>query len=209
MKQVTRLVYNVGINDANYRGQEWVTVDGGDGKRKQRLVWICPFYSRWRDMLKRCYSHKYQETHPTYKGCSVCHEWLTFSTFRRWMVEQDWEGKELDKDILIPGNKVYSPDVCVFIDRIVNSFVLEKNASCGEYLIGVQWVGSKGKFRADCCDRLGKRNYLGLFNTEIEAHNAWLKRKQELALQLASEQTDPRVAKALIERYENYVSRNR
>lgn len=34
-----------------------------------------------------------------------------------------------------------------------------------------------------------------------EAHEAWLKRKLELAPLLAAEQEDPRVAEALINRY--------
>ena len=206
MKQVTRLVYNVGINDANYRVQEWAIVDGGDGKRKQRLVWICPFYSRWRDMLKRCYSHKYQETRPTYIGCSVCDEWLTFSVFRAWMETQNWDGKELDKDILVPGNRVYSPNVCVFIDRRVNSFVLENGASCRKLMVGASFNKTATRFKAFCNDGSGKQKYLGSFPTELEAHFAWLSFKKEMALQLAAEQTDPRVAKALIDRYDNYVA---
>ena len=48
-----------------------------------------------------------------------------------------------------------------------------------------------------------KQEYLGLFTCEVEAHQAWLKRKLELAHLLAAEQTDGRVAKALIERYTN------
>ena len=41
-----------------------------------------------------------------------------------------------------------------------------------------------------------------------EAHKAWLKRKQELAILLAAEQTDDRVAKAIIDRYMNYGGTN-
>ena len=48
-----------------------------------------------------------------------------------------------------------------------------------------------------------KQENLGYFTCELEAHQAWLKRKLELAA-LAAEQTDERVAKALIERYTNY-----
>lgn len=48
------------------------------------------------------------------------------------------------------------------------------------------------------------RKHLGFFHTPEEAHQAWLKAKLELAKKLAAEQDDPRVAKALVERYENY-----
>ena len=109
-----KLVCGVGINDADYAVQKLETVGYADGKRKQRLVWVCPYYQTWIDMLKRCYSDKLQERQPTYKGCSVSEEWLTFSAFKVWMEKQDFERKQLDKDLLFEGNKVYSAETCVF-----------------------------------------------------------------------------------------------
>lgn len=202
------LVYGVGINDASYQVAEWITAEDGYGK-KRKLAWVCPFYLRRRDMLRRCYSVKLQEKHQTYIGCYVCDEWHKPSNFKAWMETQDWEDKQLDKDILFPGNKLYSPETCVFVDRGVNSFILERNSSRGQWMIGVNWDKSTKKFKAQCNKFKGRQRYLGLFDTELEAHQAWLKCKQELALQLAAEQTDPRVAKALIERYENYVAQEK
>ena len=205
-----KLVYGVGIMDADYVVNEIITIGySKEGKRIQKLVWICPFYLRWKSMLKRCYSDKHQERHPTYKGCSVCEEWLKFSNFKAWMETQEWQGKQLDKDILFPGNKVYSPETCVFVDRRVNTFVTERNSSRGEWMIGVHWDKSSKKFTAMCNDGTGKRKYLGYFDTELEAHKAWLAFKLEQAKILAAEQTDPRVAKALIDRYENYVAQEK
>ena len=209
MRKKNKLVYGVGINDADYRVQEKITVVDEDGKKKQKLVWICPFYEKWKPMLRRCYSAKYQEVRPTYKGCSVSEDWLRFSTFKAWMAAQDWEGMEIDKDILFPNNKIYSPETCVFINHKINVFLTESNASRGQWMIGVYWHKVANKFTAMCNDGTGKRKYLGLFDTEIQAHRAWLRYKQELALKLASEQTDPRVAKALIDRYENYVAQEK
>ena len=74
---------------------------------------------------------------PTYKGCSVSEEWLRFSNFKRWMEKQDWDGKQLDKDILFEGNKVYSAETCVFVTSVVNSFTSDSGAKRGEWLIGV------------------------------------------------------------------------
>ena len=113
MVKPKRLVYGVGINDADYVVQKWETIGYVNGKQKQKLIWICPYYSAWKSMLKRCYSSKYQDKRPTYKGCSVSDEWLTFSVFKVWMEKQDWEGKQLDKDLLFEGNKIYSADTCV------------------------------------------------------------------------------------------------
>ena len=200
-----KLVYGVGINDADYAVEKCETISYENGKQKRKLVWICPFYCKWRDMLRRCYSAKWQEKYPTYIGCSACKDWLVFSNFKHWMEKQDWEGKQLDKDLLLQGNEVYSPRACVFVDKKVNLFVTERNASRGRLMIGVCWHRGANKFQALCGDGSGKQKHLGLFDTEIEAHKAWLDFKLEQAKILAAEQTDPRVAKALIERYENYV----
>ena len=134
-----KLVYGVGINDAGYVVQEWETIGNVNGKIKRKLVWFCPYYRVWSDMLKRCYSDKYQEKYPTYKGCSVSEEWKIFSNFKRWMEKQDWEYKQLDKDLLLECNKVYSEETCVFVKSIVNSFTTDSGASRGEWLIGVNW----------------------------------------------------------------------
>ena len=121
------------------------------------------------------------------------------------MVAQDWEGKQLDKDLLVEGNKVYSEETCVFVTNMVNSFTTDSGAARGEWLIGVCWNKGAGKFMSQCNNPFTKKSeYLGLYTCEQEAHQTWLKRKLELAHLLAAEQTDERVAKALIVRYTDY-----
>lgn len=203
--KANKLVYGVGINDADYVVEKYETIGYVNGKQKQRLVWHCPYHRVWKSMLKRCYSSKFQERNPTYKGCSVSKEWITFSVFKSWMEKQDWEGKQLDKDLLFEGNKVYSDETCVFVTSMVNSFTIDSGASRGECLLGVSWHEGAGKFQSGCSNPFTKkREHLGLFIDEIEAHQAWLKRKLELAHLLAAEQTDSRVGKALIALYTNY-----
>ena len=197
-----KLVYGVGINDADYVVQKFEQLGYVDGKKKRKLVWICPYYERWAHMLARCYSAKLHERRPTYAGCAVSEEWLTFSRFKSWMEKQDFEGKQLDKDLLFEGNKVYSPETCVFVTQMVNTFTTDSGASRGEWLIGADWDKQAEKFRSQCSNPFTKKQeFLGLFATEQEAHEAWRKRKLELAHELAAIQTDPRVAKALIDRY--------
>lgn len=200
-----KLVCGVGVNDADYVTQKFETVGYVDGEQKQKRVWKCPYYQTWVDMLNRCYDTKLHERRPTYIGCSVSEEWKTFSNFKSWMEKQDWQGKQLDKDLLFKGNKVYSAEVCVFVSPMVNSFTIDSGASKGEWMIGVCWNKRANKFLAQCSNPFTKKlEYLGLFPCEQEAHNAWLKRKLEIAYELAAIQTDPRVAKALITRYTNY-----
>ena len=197
-----KLVQGVGINDSDYVVEKRETIGYADGKQRQKLVWRCPYYRTWADMLKRCYSAKFQERDPTYKGCTVADDWLTFSEFKAWMEKQNFEGLQLDKDILIKGNKVYSSATCIFVTEVVNNFVTDRGAARGEWLIGVSWDKRTGKFQARCCNPFTrKRENLGSFTSEEAAHNAWRKRKQELAHELAAIQEDPRASKALVERY--------
>ena len=71
--ETQKLVYGVGINDADYVVRRMKTIKV-NGKRKQKLVWECPYYRVWKAMLQRCYSIKTQDKNPSYKGCSVSEE---------------------------------------------------------------------------------------------------------------------------------------
>lgn len=117
-------------------------------------------------------------------------------------MDQEWEGNQLDKDLLFEDNKVYSESTCVFVSPMVNTFTTDSEAARGEWLIGTCWHKQIKKFMARCRNPFTRKNeFLGYFTCEQEAHNAWLKRKLELAKELAAIQTDPRVAKALVDRY--------
>jgi hypothetical protein len=196
-----KLVCGVAVNDADYVVVKHETTEV-NGVQKRKQVWNCKYYQTWTSMLKRCCDAKLQERYPSYKGCTVSEDWLVFSKFKAWMKKQDFEGNHLDKDLLVDGNKVYGPDTCVFIAPLVNTFIIDRGAARGEWLLGASWHKPTEKFIARCRNPFTrKQEHLGLFKTEQEAHNAWAKRKLELARELASIQTDPRVAKALINRY--------
>ena len=145
---MNKLVFGVGVNDLGYRVHvmEWVTENGG--KRTRKTVFKCPYYAAWASMLERCYSEKYLESHPTYIGTSVCSEWLYASEFKKWMEQQDWSGKCLDKDIIVPGSRLYSPETCAFVLPATNNFVIASDASRGEYPIGVSLCKPTGKYKA-------------------------------------------------------------
>lgn len=196
-----KLVCGIGINDADYviSNKKSVIVNG---KRKQKLVWTCPYYTRWHDMLVRCYDDKAQKKRPTYIGCSVCEEWLTFSNFKAWMEKQDWEGKQLDKDLLVKGNKIYSPETCCFIPMQINLFMTDNRRNTDGYPPGVSWHKMSGKFQVRCNNPFSKsEEYLGLYDNPETAHRAWLARKLEIAHELAMMVPDPKIKLALIERY--------
>ena len=137
----------------------------------------------WRSMLSRCYSKKYQEKEPSYIGCSVCEEWLLFSNLKKWFDENYVDGYALDKDILIKGNKVYSPDTCCFVPIEINALFTKNNRARGAYPIGV--YKCKNRFRAYLGMR-NKRAFLGSFVTIEEAFNAYKKAKEAYIKEVAS-----------------------
>ena len=198
-----KLVYGVGINDADYKLYIVEELPKTNGERNQKIVWECPFYSRWKNMIARCYSKSYLEKYPSYKGCSVCEEWLTFSNFKAWMEQQDWEGKQLDKDLLVYQNKIYSPETCVFIYKRLNMFLVKRDKCRGDYPLGVRYHTdprrinpSKHPYKAQISDR-DETVGLGHFSTPEEAHQAWQKAKIKQAKTLQSEQTNVKVIKGL------------
>lgn len=187
-----KLIYGVGINDADYPVQPIVN---------ERQI-ACLVYQTWKRMIQRCYDANFQESNPTYIGCSVCDEWLTFSNFKLWMDAQDWRNKQLDKDLLLKGNKIYSPKSCVFVDSMTNRFATDSGSARGEWPIGAYFDVKAGKFKSQCCNPFAKKQeHLGYFTCPVQAHLAWKRRKHELACQLADLQTDERVANALRTRY--------
>ena len=119
------------------------------------------------------------------------------------MEKQDWEGKQLDKDILSKGNIIYSPDTCVFVTQNLNKFLTDSGASRKNgQMIGAKWHSRDLIYEASCNNPFsGKREYLGRFEDELSAHIAWKNRKHELACMWAELQEDSRVADALISRY--------
>ena len=88
-------------------------------------------YIAWKHMMKRCYDLKFQEKYPTYKGCTVCQEWWNFQVFAEWYYSHYYEIENermaLDKDILCKGNKLYSPDTCVFVPQFINTLFTKSN----------------------------------------------------------------------------------
>jgi hypothetical protein len=197
-----KLVYGVGVNDLSYRTNVYEEVTKNGGKKSWELVFRCPYYTVWKSMLERCYSEKFLESRPSYIGTSVCNEWLSATAFKKWMEKQDWRDKCLDKDIIAPGNKLYSPETCAFVLQATNSFVIASDAIRGDYPIGVCLLKRTGRYQVRCNSPFSReQEYLGLFLTSGEAHEAWRKRKHEIAQLVAARESDLRVVEALKKRY--------
>lgn len=156
---------------------------------------IAKNYNTWRKMIQRCYDPKYHKKERTYVNCDVCNEWLNFQNFAKWYennyYEIEGEKTHLDKDILIKGNKIYSPDTCVFVPQRINNLFTKCDASRGDLPIGVNkrrdrfisrcWGMGKGKY---------KSIWLGSFDTPEQAFEVYKQFKENYIKQVADEYKD-------------------
>ena len=165
-----KLVLGFGINDS-----EFPIIHGG----KKELS-----YKTWTSMIRRCYSEKYHKYKPTYMDCSVCEEWRYYSNFEKWFKENYHEGFVLDKDILIQGNRIYSPETCCFVPPYINGLLATNNKKRGKLKIGVYF--HQGKYVAQCGINRVQR-CIGAFDTEDEAHEAYKNAKYAEIERVATE----------------------
>ena len=171
--------------DVGYLGENWQ--EGKANSEPHKL---------WRAMLQRVFG-KYANT-TSYLNVSVCDKFLNFSEFEQWVLSykyyrKDWE---LDKDLLSGSEKIYSETTCCFIPQEINLAIVKK--SQGNYLKGVR--PSLDKYYASC-HRGGGKEYLGRFDTELEAFHAYKQAKESYIKELANkwkDQIDPRVYEALM-----------
>lgn len=141
-------------------------------------------YKKWRSMIVRCYDEKYSNAHPTYKDCIVCEEWHNYQNFAKWFEDNYYEipGEimDLDKDILIEGNKIYSPETCVFVPQSLNKIFNHKKNKKSGLPIGVKRDGKR--FYATCGNGRNNEIYCGRFDTAEEAfYLGYLPMKRKIA----------------------------
>ena len=162
------------------------------------------WYVLWKSMLERCYSDSFKKKYPTYEGCEVSDNFKSYEYFYEWCHKQigfSNQGWHLDKDLLTKGNKVYSESTCVFIPAEINLLLTKCTASRGERLIGVCWHNASKAFVAQVGKSKGRSGWLGCFNTELEAFNAYKVAKEAFVKEQANKfksQIDDRAYEALM-----------
>jgi hypothetical protein len=182
-----KLIKGVGINDVDYKVKPIV-----NGKRI-----ICPYYERWLGILKRCYEKQYQDRFPSYIGCEVSEEWKYFSNFKYWMEQQDWEKNHLDKDILFPGNKIYSSDTCIFVSGDINLLFHMEKTKVYNLPLGVTYRKDIKKYHCQI-NKYGNKINLGNFNCPIQAHRKYQIEKSKYIIEISEKQIDKRLKSALL-----------
>ena len=134
---------------------------------------LCWQYQLWRWLLKRCFCDKFKGRNPTYMDVTCCDEWFSFANFLEWVnKEVGYSGKpdgmQLDKDLIVEGNKTYSPETCSFVPRAVNNLLTSRGSVRGKYPVGVYFDNCNGGFNVQV-NHCGVRQNLGLFKTPEEA----------------------------------------
>lgn len=103
--------------------------------------YIFPTYTLWNAMIHRVYDPKcHVRDNGVYEGCSVDPIWLNYQTFCETIVNvpgyQEWADYQvgvspvqyaLDKDKKLDGNRIYSPDTCMFITVSENTLIANKS----------------------------------------------------------------------------------
>lgn len=134
--------------------------------------------SIWTKMLQRCYNISSLKSKPTYEGCVVSEEWHNLQCFIGWWVCQYSEtGWELDKDIRHKGNLIYSKDTCCLVPPRVNKLLQFRNATRGEYPLGVS-ITKRGRY-ASHVRKYGVLVHLGTYSSVESAFGAYKKERED------------------------------
>lgn len=178
MKPNNVLVYGVGFYGiGHYKAKE-------NGKNLKQ-------YEVWRKMLQRCYDPKYHQKYPTYIDCEVCEEWHNYQNFAKWFDENYYEidGEKMcfDKDIIIKGNKIYSPETSVFVPQRINKLFTKRQNYRGKYPVGVTFHKQSNSFRANISNGSGKMITLGNHKTPEDAFESYKVEKEKLIKTIANE----------------------
>lgn len=156
-----------------------------DGVRKPRIN--CKSFSQWNDMIRRATNEDFKNRSLTYKDCSISENFKDFNYFHDWCLQQvgyNENGYELDKDVLIKGNKKYSENSCCFVPKEINMQFVKSDTIRGDYPIGVTKVKSTGKYITQVKrKRLGK--YYSISGTIEEAFIKYKKAKEDYIKYLA------------------------
>lgn len=173
MRKKEKLVFGVGVNDY----EETI----------QYLGKPIRSYRTWQSMIKRCYDNKHRSVKDnSYVGCTVANEWLSYKNFKDWFdnnfpTDIVFNGieVEIDKDLLVEGNKVYSPETCIFIPRKINSFMTNKKSNNTSGYTGVSKHSQTNKWYSRIREfETSKIKHLGIFEDIEDASKAYQKARE-------------------------------
>lgn len=166
-------------------------------------------YEIWKGVLRRCFSEKEKERNHAYKDVTCCEEWLNFQVFAQWYNDNfyqiEGEKMELDKDILHKGNKIYSPDNCVFVSSGINNLFIKGDKRRNCLPIGVSFFKKYNKYRASCCIKgklIGTKKY---YDTPEDAFYKGYKPLKEIHIKEVADEYKEKIPLKLYEAMYNWV----
>lgn len=171
------------VNDIKYKADDWYankwkrTVFGIGylGCNDADAVRDNYIYSKWANMMQRCYDEETHRLKPYYAPCTAEIEFQNFSNYREWHKENAMGDRkvDLDKDILLPGNTVYGSETCSLIPHFTNT-IFENRGSDTNIVLN----NDTSKYDVTM-SILGKREEVGSFDTEEEAKQGFINYKQD------------------------------
>lgn len=184
-------VYDIGCIG---QGEHRSTIDGKLSKA----------YDVWHSFLRRSYWKGYHASEKSYKDVTVCEEWLNFQNFAIWFYKnydatymQNWD---LDKDIVCPDCKIYSPETCNFVPVEVNKFFCKPCSKSTTLPIGINMNGSG--FKAEV--NLGGKNILGKTFKKLEDAVLFYKTEKEKYAGILAEKWKGLINDKIYEKLINY-----
>lgn len=177
------LIFEI-INDIMYKDDDWYA-----NKWKRTLFGIgylgCNdsfadgdnyIYSKWANMMQRCYDEKTHRLKPYYALCTAEIEFQNFSNYREWHKENAMGDRkvDLDKDLLVHGNTVYGSETCTLIPHFTNTLFEERRGTDTNIVLN----NNTGKYDVTM-SILGKNEKVGTFDTEEEARQGFIDYKQD------------------------------
>ena len=166
-----------GFSNYNYKSIYGVGYLGGNICKYPKYV-----YNRWRSLLERCYKNIKTIKNKSYDEVLVCEEWHNFQNFAHWFENNYIEGFELDKDILVKGSKIYSPETCCFVPQEINKLFTKRKNDRGDYPIGV--IKNRNKYIVQI-SKNNKRVRINGFKTPEEAFQTYKTEKEKYIKEVA------------------------
>lgn len=181
LEKVVKSKTNNIIHKVGNRGDDKSLVDGN-----------FKIYQVWCGMLQRCYSQRTEYVKRNYKDCEVSDYFKSFPQFLEW-----WKMKsegisvdlQLDKDILVKGNRLYSETTCTLVPRDVNMLLIKRNKARGKYPIGVTYCKISKKYKAQF-SKFNIITNLGLHDDVESAFQAYKKAKEDHIKDVANKYKD-------------------
>lgn len=157
---------------------------------------------KFSSLIDRCTPGSFeQRKHPAYEGCT--NDFESFNEFSEWHQMQVGYGEfQIDKDLLVLGNKSYSVRTCILLPKVINQTLIGKSKDRGLPTGVYRYKGSRyiAILRIPSSRKSG---HIGMYDTPEEAHEAYKVRKSEVLKALAKEykdRLDPVAYEALMNR---------